>query len=529
MAQEVTADTEWRPSKNPWLIAIPTVFAAFMFVLDETIANVALPHMAGTFSISRQESMWILTSYIVASGIMITAVDWFCKKLGRKNFFMISICLFTSASFLCGVSNSIEMMLFSRIIQGIGGGGLLPVAQAVLLEGFPPEERSTAMASFGLVVVVAPIIGPVLGGWITDNWSWPWIFFINVPIGFLTVWLSKTLLEDPPYAQKQNDVKLDKVGFLFLTLWLVSMQIILDKGNDADWFNAPWICKLTVFCVISFICFIVSQLKIKKPLIDLSVFKDKNFAISTWVQVFIMAIMLASVALLPQFLQTLLGYSAFTSGLAIMPRGLGALTGIAIFGSLSKLVDNRIFAFLGLICVGIAGLKFGFLNLDISSMSIAIPNFIFGVGMAFGMTPLVAYSVITLDNSQMTNASGLQNMIKNVGGAVGTSAVTTMVSRYSQMHQINMVGSLTNLNNVFVERVSALTASFSQLTSIDVASYMAQYSLYNSMIQQSTLWGFMEAFRWCGIIAIALAPLVFLLKGEKELENEEKNENKVSA
>ncbi|MBR1681569.1 DHA2 family efflux MFS transporter permease subunit [bacterium] len=513
---ESVAENEWKPSKSPWLIAIPTIFAAFMFVLDETIANVALPHMAGTFSVSRQESMWILTSYIVASGIMITAVDWFCKKMGRKAFFIGSICLFTASSFMCGISNSIEMILISRILQGLGGGGLLPVAQAVLLEGFPIEERGKAMATFGLVVIVAPIIGPVLGGWITDNWNWPWIFFINVPIGIFTVWISKMLLEDPPYAQKQNNVTLDKIGFSFLVLWLVSMQVIFDKGNDADWFNAPWICKLTVFCVLCFIAFIISQIKGKKTLIDLSVFKDKNFAIGTGVQVVIMAIMLASTALLPQFLQSLLGYSAFTSGMAIMPRGCGALLGIAIFGSLSKIVDNRIFACIGLIFVGIAGLKFGFLNMDISSISIAIPNFIFGLGMGFCMMPLVAFSVITLDNSQMTNASGLQNMLKNVGGAVGTSIVTTMISRYSQIHQANMVGHMTPLNQVFADRVSAMTASFAQLTSIDVAGYMAQYSLYGSMVQQATLWGFMEAFRWCGLLAITIAPLVFLLKKPKK-------------
>ena len=385
-----------------------------------------------------------------------------------------------------------------------------------MLEGFAPEDRGKAMATFGLVIVVAPIIGPVLGGWITDNWNWPWIFFINVPIGILTLWLAKVLLEDPPYAQKQDNVKLDKIGFSFLVLWLVSMQVIFDKGNDVDWFNAPWICKLTMFSVLCFIAFIVSQLKGKEPLIDLSVFKDKNYAIGTWVQVVIVAVMLASIALLPQFLQTLLGYSAFKSGMAIMPRGCGALIGIAIFGALSKKVDNRLFAVFGLFLVGAAGLMFGFLNLDISTVSIAVPNFMFGVGMGFAMTPLVAYSVVTLDNSQMTNASGLQNMLKNVGGAIGTSVVATLISRYSQIHQANMVGNMTVLNQVFTDRVNALTASFSQLTSIDVASYMAQYSLYGSMLKQATLWGFMEAFRWCGIVAILVAPLVFLLKNPKK-------------
>ena len=302
MANEVTENSEeWKPSKGPWIIAIPTIFAAFMFVLDETIANVALPHMAGTFSVSRQESTWILTSYIVASGIMITAVDWFCKLMGRKNFFIMSICLFTISSFLCGVANSIEMIIFARIMQGLGGGGLLPVSQAVLLEGFPKDQRGKAMATFGLVVVVAPIIGPVIGGWITDCWTWPWIFFINVPIGILTVYLTTIFLEDPPYARKQNNVYFDKIGFLFLTAWLISMQVIFDKGNDADWFNATWICKLTAFSVLCFIAFVVSQIKQEKPLVDMSVFKDKNYTIGTLIQVIIMGVMMGSMMLLPQF------------------------------------------------------------------------------------------------------------------------------------------------------------------------------------------------------------------------------------
>ncbi len=525
MSEAVAQNQEWKPSSSPWLISIPTIFAAFMFVLDETIANVALPHMAGTFSVSRQESMWILTSYIVASGIMITAVDWFCRFMGRKNFFIFSVCLFTISSFMCGISNSIEMILISRILQGLGGGGLLPVSQAVMLESFPPEDRGKAMATFGLVVVVAPIIGPIIGGFITDNWNWPWIFFINVPIGIITVFVAKKFLEDPPYAKKQKNVYLDKIGFILLVAWLVSMQVIFDKGNDADWFNASWICKLTAFSVFSFLAFVYSQWKGKNPLVDLSVLKDANYTIGTLVQVIIMGVMLSSMALLPQFLQSMLGYTAFTSGLAIMPRGCGALTGIAIFGSLSKIVDNRLFAAIGLLLVGFAGLEFGFLNLDISSLNIAIPNFVFGLGMGLCMMPLIALSVITLRNDQMTNASGLQNTLKNVGGAVGTSIVTTLVSRYSQIHQANMVGHLTPLNQVFADNVNAMTAAFSQYTHVSVARYMAEYSIYGSMIKQASLWGFMEAFRWCGVVAICIAGLVFLLKNPKNIESSEHSES----
>ena len=507
-----TAEQEvWQPKHNPWLIALPTIFAAFMFVLDETIANVALPHMAGTFSVSREESTWILTSYLVASGIAITAVDWFSKLMGRKNFFIFSVILFTFSSIMCGLSNSIGMMILARIAQGFGGGGLLPVSQAVLLESFKPKERGQAMAVFGLVVVVAPIIGPVLGGWITDNYSWPWIFFINVPFGILTVSLAKSLLEDPPYARKQKNVKLDASGFFLLTVWLATLQVILDKGNNADWFNAPWICRLTLICVLSGFLFFISQMK-KESLVDLRVFKDLNFSAGTIIQVVIQGVLLASVAILPQFLQSVMGYTAFLSGLTIMPRGIGALTSMVLFGILSTKIDNRLLAVVGLALIGTAGLEFGFLNLQISSMNIAVPNFIFGLGMGFAMMPLVSLSVATLSNSQMTNASGLQSLLKNIGGAIGTSIVTTLISRFSQMHQNMMVEHLTPLNPVFTAKFEAIKAALTAYMHHSVADYAAQYSLYGELLKQSTLWGFMEAFRICGIASIIVIPLVFLIK-----------------
>ncbi len=516
-----TAEQEvWQPKHNPWLIALPTIFAAFMFVLDETIANVALPHMAGTFSVSREESTWILTSYLVASGIAITAVDWFSKLVGRKNFFIFSVTLFTLSSVLCGISNSIEMIILARILQGFGGGGLLPVSQAVLLESFKPKERGQAMAVFGLVVVVAPIIGPVLGGWITDNYAWPWIFFINVPFGILTVTLAKMLLEDPPYARKQSGVKLDVAGFFLLTVWLTTLQIILDKGNNADWFNAPWICRLSIICILTGFLFFVSQRK-KDSLVDLRVFKDVNFSVGTFIQVIIQAVLLASVAILPQFLQSVMGYTAFLSGLTIMPRGVGALMSMFLFGFLSTKVDNRILAVVGLALIGTAGLEFGFLNLQISSINIVIPNFIFGLGMGFAMMPLISLSVATLSNAQMTNASGLQSLLKNIGGAIGTSLVSTMISRFSQMHQFMMVENLTPMNPVFTAKLEATQAALSAYMHTSTAHYAAQYSLYGELLKQSTLWGFMESFRICGIAAIVVIPLVMLIKNfpKEETDN----------
>ena len=302
----MTENIEEHNNVNPWLACLPTMAAAFMFVLDETIANVALPHMAGSFSVSREESMWILTFYLIASGIVIPMVGWFSKVMGRKNFFMFSILLFTIASALCGLSRNLEEMVLARILQGIGGGGLLPISQAILLENFKPAERGKAMAMFGLVIVIAPIIGPVLGGWITENWSWPFIYFINIPIGILTIFLAKSLIYDPPYARKQKGVKTDAFGFFTLSIWLLTLQIVLDKGNNADWFNAPWICWLSALSAVSGLAFLISQQRNKDALVDLSVFKDKNYLIGTLVQIVMQAVLLASLAILPQFLQSLM-------------------------------------------------------------------------------------------------------------------------------------------------------------------------------------------------------------------------------
>jgi len=510
--EEILKQEDWKPKFNPWIVSIPIIGAAFMFVLDETIANVALLHMAGSYSASREEALWILTSYLIASGIIIPAVDWFCKLMGRKAFFTFSVLLFVCSSFLCGISNTLGMMIFSRILQGLGGGALLPLAQAILLENFSIKERGKAMALFGMVIVIAPIIGPVLGGWITDNFHWSWIFFINIPIGGATIVLIKYLLEDPPYARKQKNVRIDTIGFFLLTVWLVTLQIILDKGNNADWFNAVWVRRTAIVSVLAAIFFFVTQIKRKNSLVDLSVFKDKNFTIGTLIQVMVNLVLLASMAILPQFLQTLMGYNAYLSGLTMMPRGAGSLTSVIISGLIANKVDNRLLVCLGLAFIGIAGFQLSELNLDISMSSIAVPNFILGLGMGFSLVPSIALSAVTLSNRQMTNAAGLQNLLKNIGGAIGTSLSGTMIARCAQMHQYNMVGNLSELNPVYQERLSEAAAGLSIFTHPVEAQYMAQSVLYKQLVQQATLLGFVDTFRMFSIAAMIVIPAVFLLK-----------------
>ena len=506
----------WKPKTNPWIAIIPVMLAAFMFVLDETIANVALPYMAGSFSVSRQESTWVLTSYLIASGIVIPSVDFFSKLLGRKNLFILSIIIFTVASFLCGIAVNLPMMIVTRVIQGFGGGTLLPLAQAMALEPFPVEKRSQSMALFGLVVVFAPIIGPVIGGWITINWSWPYIYFINIPIGILAVYLANELIEDPPYARKQKNVSIDGLGFFMLAGWLTCMQIVLDKGNDADWFGSVWVCWMSAAAAIFAITFFYIQATKKDSLIDIKVFKDANFFFGTIMQIVMMGVLPASLAILPQFLQGLMGYDAYLSGLAMMPRGVGAFLTTIFVGVIGSKISNRLLVVIGLLALGLAGFLLCNLNLEISTIDIALPNFIMGIGLALCMIPIITLSTMTLTNAQMTNASGVQNLLKNLGGAVGTSIVTTIISRQSQVHQNFLVGNLSMTNDNFLERLQIYTANFQSMTDSINANYMANSLLYKQMLQQATMGAFKDAFEFCAVACIAIIPLIFFIKGIKK-------------
>ncbi len=509
----------WQPSNNPWVICIPLMVAAFMFVLDETIANVALPYMAGSFSVSRQESTWVLTSYLIASGIVIPSVDFFSKLMGRKNFFILSIIIFTVASFLCGTSRSLPEMVIMRILQGFGGGALLPLSQAIMLELFPIEKRAQSMALFGLVVVIAPIIGPVLGGWITTNWSWPFIYFINIPVGIMAVGLARKFIEDPPYAKKQDNVKIDNIGFFMLIGWLTCMQIVLDKGNDADWFGTTWVCWLTFFAVVFATWFFYIQSTKKDSLIDLRVFKDRNFFFGTVVQVVMQGVLLASLAILPQFLQGLMGYDAYLSGLAMMPRGIGALMTVIFIGTIGSKINNKLLVMMGLGLLSFSSFMLCELNLNIATMNIVIPNFIMGIGMSMSMIPIITLSTMTLTNEQMTNASGVQNLLKNIGGAIGTSIVTTLISRKAQAHQSYLVDNLTMLNDNFIERLQYYQAAFTSMSNDIHANYMAQTMLYKQMLQQANMGAFRDTFEICAIACFVIIPLVLFVKGMPKKKN----------
>ncbi len=516
MSEAAEIQEEWKPSANPWHLIIPVIMAVFMFALDETISNVSLMYIAGSFSISQNESIWIVTSYLIASGIIIPTVDFFSKLMGRKNYFILCIIVFTVASFMCGISRSMGMMVLARFIQGLGGGSILPLSQAIIMESFPPEKRSQSMSLFGLTVILGPTLGPVIGGWITENWAWPWIYMINVPLGIFAVIMAFKLLEDPPYARKQKNVHCDYWGLFFLCGWLILLQIVLDKGNDADWFNAAWICWMSFFSCIFGILFFISQFKGKNPIVDLRVLKDRNFLFGTVAQIVMMAVFLASAAILPSMLQALLGYTSFLSGMSMMSRGFGSILAMVIYWQAAKLLGDKFFAVLGIVLIALGGLFFGMINLQINLQAIAVPNALFGAGMSFGMTTLMILSCSSIKNEQMTNASALQNLLKNVGGAFGTSLSSTFIARWAQKHQMMMVGNLSDLNNIFTDRISAMAASFSAFTADSGKTIMmAKTSLYNELIVQSHLWGYIDTFRVFAAACLVIIPLILFIKAPK--------------
>src|SRR5438552_1135508 len=433
---------EWTPAFNPWLIAAAVMLATFMEVLDTSVANVALPHIAGNLSATPEEATWVLTSYLVSNAIILPAANWLGRYFGRKRFLIVCIALFTLSSALCGAAASLGMLIVARIMQGAGGGALQPIAQSVLMESFPPEKRGSAMAVYGLGVVVAPIIGPTLGGWITDNYSWRWIFYINVPVGILAVLMANTFIEDPPYIRSQRPGRIDYIGFGVMAIALGTLQLVLDKGQEEDWLASSLITAGLIFTVVMFIAFFVWELLAKEPIVNLRILTNRNFAVGTMLMTVMGVVLYGTIALLPLFLQTLMGYPAVQSGLAVSPRGFGSVASMIIVGRLVSKIDGRYLILFGFCVLAFSTYLFSDINLQISMGSIVFPGIISGFALGFVFVPLTTMAMGTLPNEQMGNASGVFNLMRNTGGSIGIAAVTTMLARGGQIHQAAMVSHL---------------------------------------------------------------------------------------
>jgi DHA2 family multidrug resistance protein len=500
---------------NPWLIATAVMLATFMEVLDTAIASVALPYIAGSLSASTDEATWVLTSYLVANAIVLPASNWCSLKFGRKRFLMSCVAIFTVASFACGAAPTLAFMLIARVVQGAGGGALQPLSQAILLESFPPAKRGAAMAVFAFGVVVAPVLGPTLGGWLTDTYSWRYAFYINIPIGILALYMINRFIIDPPYIKEARVPLFDRYGFAALVIWTGCLQIVLDKGQEDDWFGAVWLRWAVLALVVSFVYFVWHSWRDKDTLVDLKVLKDRNFAIGSAL-IFLFGVgIYSTVTVLPLFYQELLGYTAFTAGLVVAPRGLGAICGMPIIGFLSNKVDPRLLLTFGFLTFGMTTLYFGNITLDVSPTTLLLPILITGFGLSFIFVPISTAAYGTLDNKQIGNASGLFNLMRNIGGSIGISIAQTLLTRRSAVHQNEILNSVPLTGQQFQNSLNSLRHSlggyFGPANTLDPA----QTRIYQELGRQASVWAFVDVFRWLSLLCFCCVGVVWIFKKVK--------------
>ena len=496
---------------NPWLIALAVMLATFMEALDTSIANVALDHIAGSLSVSTDEATWVLTTYLISNGIIIPTTAWFGQRFGRKRFLMACVAIFTVSSLLCGLATSLPMLLVMRIVQGAGGGALQPISQAILLESFPKEKHGQAMGAYGLGVVVAPILGPVLGGFITDNYSWRWIFLMNVPVGILALALMYRFIHDPPWIRNARPPRLDMIGFGFMSLWLGCQEVLLDKGQEDDWFGSHFIVLMAVLAAIGLVVFVARELTTQRPFVDLRILKTYNFGIGVVLMFLAGAALYGLTADLPLFLQTLLGYTATRSGFAMAPRGIGALLMMPIAGRLVNKIQGRYLVAGGFFIYGAASLVLSGISLEISPSVLFWPVVFTGVGISFLWVPLNTVALGVIPPEQMANASGIFNLVRNVGGSVGISLVTTLVARTSQAHQTDLVAHLTPFDPAYQSKLQTLTGTFSAQSGAVTGHAQALHVLYQELLTQANLLAYLDNFRFFALVCgVCIAGSLFL-------------------
>jgi MFS transporter, DHA2 family, multidrug resistance protein len=506
----------WKPRYNPWLIAVVVALAAFMEVLDTSIANVALPYMAGNLGASNDQSTWVLTSYLVSNAIILPISGWLAGALGRKRFFMSCLGIFTVSSLLCGVAPSLGFLLLFRVLQGAGGGGLQPMAQAILADTFPPEKRGLAFALYGITAIMAPTIGPTLGGWITFNYSWRWIFFINLPVGIITWLLVRRFVEDPPYLSrlKAAGVKLDYIGIALLTVGIGALQILLDKGQEDDWFGSRFIATLAVIAAVCLVSLVVWEWFAKTPIIDVRMFKNFNFASASLMMFTLGILLFSSLVLMPQFLQTLLGYTSELAGLALSAGGFVLLIEMPIMGQLTtKIQARRLIAF-GWLALSIA-MFYSTRRIDLQlSFSAAVwlrIAQVIGLGFLFVPITLVAYIGIAPEKNNAV--AGIVNFMRNMGSSVGTSLVTTLIARRAQLHQLRLVEKARIDNPTFANAAQGLTQHFvNEGLGKHEALATAYARIYRSLQAQAASLAYIDTFMVLSVGAAIMFFLTFALK-----------------
>ena len=519
-AASVTLDQSdaWRPALNPWIIALAVTLATFMEVLDTSIANVALPHIAGSLSAGQDESTWVLTSYLVSNAIVLPLSGWLSSIVGRKNFYMECVALFTVSSFLCGLAPNLAVLILCRVLQGVGGGGLQPSEQAILADTFPPAKRGMAFAIYGVAVVTAPAIGPTLGGWITDNFSWRWIFFINIPVGILSILLTSRLIQDPPYFRRRKlaETHIDYIGLGFVALGLGTLQVILDKGQRDDWFESRFILIMSLISAISLIFVVFWEWRQKDPIVDLHLFRDRNFGISNMLMFMLGFALLGSTLLLPLFMQTMLGYTAQQSGLALMPGGFAIMALLPLVGFLLSRYSPRWLLVFGLVVLSASLFHMTNFDLQMDFRTTVVARLLQAVGMAFLFVPINTAAYAFLPRDKNNAASGLMNLARNIGGSVGISVVTTLLDRRAQIHLNDLSRNLTAGNAAMLAMLRGASRAMQAHGASAAEATQQAYALIQGTVQrQAVMLSYIDCFWFLGVAILCMIPAVFLMRKSK--------------
>ena len=506
----------WVPKHNPWLIALTVTLATFMEVLDTSIANVALPHIAGSLGASQDEATWVLTSYLVSSAIILPISGWLSNRFGRKRFYMSCVTIFTICSVLCGLAPTLPILILARIFQGAGGGGLAPSEQAILADTFSVEKRGQAFAVYGMAVVVAPAIGPTLGGYITDNFNWHWIFFINLPIGLLSLYLSNRMVEDPPQVRARTKIKssVDFTGLALIASGVGCLEFFLDKGQEKDWFGDPMIRVVSLSAVILLTIFVFWEWRHPDPIVDLRLLKNRNFGTAVFLQFILGIVLFSSTVLIPQFMQNLLGYTAERAGMALSPAGFVMMFLMPVAARTLKLkIDPRLTVAIGYTLLSLGLYNFTRLTLTSSFGHITLWRMMQVVGLPFVFIPISTLNYVGVPRSKSNQISALSNFARNMGGSAGTALLTTFLARTAQVHQqqlqANVVAGSYQYTSYLTQVAQALQqGGMSRLASVQAAAGYA----YQQLIRQSSMLAYKNAFAMLAAVILLLTPLPFLMR-----------------
>lgn len=504
---------------NPYIVALAVLLPSFLALAASSATNVSQPHIAGFYGATQYEANTVITCYIISGGLMLPVTGYLVRTIGKKLLMYYSIWIFCIGCLLCLLAPNLQALIAARVVQGIGSGCILPLCQAILLEVFPEELRGVAMGLFGVAAMFSPLAGPFLGGYLTDNYSWQWIFIMNIPMCMLSFLLVKLFVpSDKPEKQKYNK-KFDIVGYSSIVVAMACMQIVLDKGQQWNWFDTTWICWLTGICIFSFVLFYVWELEYKYPVIDIRVFKDRNFMFGTLASSFINVMLYSTLLLVPMFVQSLLGYSPSMSGLTMFPRAIICLIGLIVVGEISRFVEARLLATIGLLIMAVSVLMLTQMNTASSMESVILPNILLCIGVPTAFVPITALSFQTLPASKNADAAALHALFKNIVTAIATSASATFIARVSQVHQNYLVGNLTPHNPMFQYKLMALKSKFLIHYPSVMAAKKANGMLYRELLQQAKLASFFDAFTVLAMMCIIIIPVLYILKSKKKVSN----------